>query len=327
MEVVSQRNYINTIPVNMAGKALESHHSSIDENVNIDTSADPYEQGIQFAKDLGLSFSPTSFNEGAVSHDLDKIKAQMQAAKRELSYTNDSVNSLRTKRSTMGEKLDDGRSHINGANELIKNIHSGYQKQYGEIIKKATEYMQSINTAIGGISKHVSSGKDGKINFKPEAFLIEFDNVFSKYSGKKYSGNPGSYFGNYTEEYKETNALYSMKYTKDEFNFWDKKLSSQGFKVEKIGNKICIFPDFKPIKEIYSSVANSSGKWGGSDIMAQEFQSLQTAIDSQKNTINNSVSRLLETFRQDNSHFETLVQLLIQLIKDLNQNNNSLVNM
>ncbi|WP_108478670.1 MULTISPECIES: hypothetical protein [Providencia] len=61
--------------------------------------------------------------------------------------------------------------------------------------------------------------------------------------------------------------------------------------------------------------------------MAQELQSLQTAIDAQKNSVNSSTSRLLETFRQDNSHFETLVQLLIQLIKDLNQNNNSLINM
>lgn len=60
--------------------------------------------------------------------------------------------------------------------------------------------------------------------------------------------------------------------------------------------------------------------------MAQEFQSMQTAIDSQKNAVNNSVSRLLENFRQDNSHFETLTQLLIQLIKDLGQNNNALIN-
>ncbi|HHR5901633.1 TPA: hypothetical protein ACS7XC_002552, partial [Providencia alcalifaciens] len=58
----------------------------------------------------------------------------------------------------------------------------------------------------------------------------------------------------------------------------------------------------------------------------QQFQSIQTAIDAQKNTVNSSVSRLLETFRQDNSHFETLVQLLIQLMKDLNQHNIGLIN-
>lgn len=39
------------------------------------------------------------------------------------------------------------------------------------------------------------------------------------------------------------------------------------------------------------------------------------------------MSRLLETFRQDNSHFETLTQLLIQLYKDLQQYNNGYVNM
>lgn len=68
-------------------------------------------------------------------------------------------------------------------------------------------------------------------------------------------------------------------------------------------------------------------EFGEIAISAQIFQSFQTAIDAQKNAINSSVSRLLETFRQDNSHFDTLVQLLIQLIKDLNQNNNSLINM
>ncbi|MEX6205173.1 hypothetical protein AB6G29_24515, partial [Providencia hangzhouensis] len=64
----------------------------------------------------------------------------------------------------------------------------------------------------------------------------------------------------------------------------------------------------------------------GVDLMAQTVQSLQTAIDAQKNAVNSSVSRLLETFRQDNSHFDTLTQLLIKLIQELNQYNNGLVN-
>ncbi|MBO1915923.1 hypothetical protein J4727_04170 [Providencia rettgeri] len=38
-----------------------------------------------------------------------------------------------------------------------------------------------------------------------------------------------------------------------------------------------------------------------------------------KNAVNSSVSRLLETFRQDNSHFDTLTQLLIKLIQELDQ--------
>ncbi|MGG4609578.1 hypothetical protein [Providencia sp. Me31A] len=325
MEIVSQRNYVNVIPANIVGKTLENDHALVENNVDIDILTDLYEQGIQLAKDRGLFFNSASFSEGTEDRDLDKM--QMRAMARKLNYANDLVKNSRTKRSAIKARYEDGRSHIEGTKELIENIHSGYQKQYGEVIKKATEYMQAMNTAIGSISKYVSSGKDGKIYFKPEDYLIEFDNVISKYSGKKYSSNASSYFGNYTAEYKESNALYSMKYAKDKFEFWDKKLSAQGFEVKVMGDKICIFPDFKPLKEIYSSVARSNAKWGGSDIMAQEFQSLQTAIDSQKNTINNSVSRLLETFRQDNSHFETLVQLLIQLIKDLNQNNNSLVNM
>ncbi|MGO2305494.1 MAG: hypothetical protein ACTH5W_12430 [Providencia sp.] len=90
-----------------------------------------------------------------------------------------------------------------------------------------------------------------------------------------------------------------------------------------------IFPDLKPVKEIFYALNHSSLKWGdeGSDISPQEFQSLQSIVDSQKGAINSSQSRLLETFRQDNSHFGTLIQLLIQLYKDLQQYNNSYVNM
>ncbi|MEY0414477.1 hypothetical protein AB7W52_09270 [Providencia rettgeri] len=105
-------------------------------------------------------------------------------------------------------------------------------------------------------------------------------------------------------------------------------MTDQGFVIKQSNGKLCIYPDLKPVKEMFHAINHSSGAWNdGSDIMSQEFQSLQTAIDSQKNAINSSVSRLLETFRQDNSHFETLTQLLIQLYKDLQQYNNGYVNM
>ncbi len=97
---------------------------------------------------------------------------------------------------------------------------------------------------------------------------------------------------------------------------------------KRVNGKLCIYPDLKPVKEIFYAINHSSGEWNdGSDISAQEFQSLQSAVENQKNAINSSVSRLLETFRQDNSHFETLTQLLIQLYKDLQQYNNGYVNM
>ncbi|CQR23527.1 YspD [Yersinia enterocolitica] len=54
---------------------------------------------------------------------------------------------------------------------------------------------------------------------------------------------------------------------------------------------------------------------------SQSFQSLQTAIDSQKNSVNSSVSQLLERFRQDNSTFETMIQLLTKMTEDLHRYN------
>ncbi|WP_369309490.1 IpaD/SipD/SspD family type III secretion system needle tip protein [Providencia rettgeri] len=335
MEIVSQRNYANTIPVNMTGKTIEGHRSQVSENIHTDILVDPYEQSIQFAKDLGLSFSPTTFREDAVTSNLDKIKAQMQAAKRDLNYTNDLVNGLRTKRSTTKINHVDGRPHIEGTKKLIENIHTGYQKQYGEIIKKATEYMQDVNTALGKMSQHIEPGKDGKVQYNKRNFLDGLNRSFEKYStycaGRNYNQNDkhiiNSFYGGWSPSEQSTKPIASLEYNKSALQFWEKKLGRQGFFVKRDGNTINIYPDLKPISEIFSASAAIDTEWWGGDIMAQQFQSLQTAIDSQKNTVNNSVSRLLENFRQDNSHFETLVQLLIQLIKDLNQNNNSLVNM
>ncbi|EMT6576387.1 hypothetical protein [Providencia rettgeri] len=139
----------------------------------------------------------------------------------------------------------------------------------------------------------------------------------------------GEYFGKWKPDFDNAKPLMEIKGTEQEYAFWEKKLSGQGFIVERMNEKLCIFPDLKPVKEIFYALNHSSATWDneGSDISSQEFQSLQTAIDGQKNTINSSVSRLLETFRQDNSHFETLTQLLIQLYKDLQQYNNGYVNM
>ncbi|MEX6003840.1 hypothetical protein AB6H14_18370 [Providencia vermicola] len=106
-----------------------------------------------------------------------------------------------------------------------------------------------------------------------------------------------------------------------------KKLNGQGFLVKEIDHTIYIYPDMQPIKDIYETVNPIMGaSTPEGEMMVQTFQSMQTAIDSKKNAVNNSVSRLLETFRQDNSHFETLTQLLIQLLKDLFQYNVAFAN-
>ncbi|HHR6080775.1 TPA: IpaD/SipD/SspD family type III secretion system needle tip protein [Providencia alcalifaciens] len=287
------------------------------ENLIIDQSQDAYSQASQVFRQLGHDVVETSFREDAVSSDFEKVKAQYRGMMMASKNTADQY-----------QRVADGRGHIAGVSSLIDNIHSGYQKQYAEVVKVATAYMQDINTAIGGMSSHMKAGDGGKIKFYPEDFASALNKAVEKHTNDKYSGsNPSDYFKNWNPSLPDAKPIIQIPITDGAFEFWEKKLGGQGFVIKKTAKHINIHPDYKPIKEIYTVIANSSAQWSGSEISAQEFQSLQTAIDAQKNAVNSSVSRLLETFRQDNSHFETLVQLLIQLIKDLNQNNNSLINM
>lgn len=372
MEIITQRHLNPQSPVNgSATKHLDAQNTAsvMGEGLVLNPSLDAYQQGLQLAAQLGSEVIETQFRESAVSSNLDKVKDQYRSMMMAMKNSAD-------KYSRLPKKIEDGRSHILAAENLVGEIHGNYQKTYGEIIKASTEYMQEVNTQLGKMSEHVSAGKDGKIKFKPKDFLIAFDSAMSKYSGISYSDYkifypPSSYteaelLNEYCEmwgeelgqknmtddpldkkknmrKYLSTLAsskekegmtappLYTIQAGSNidaEFSFWEKKLSGQGFVVKKgEKNEILIYPDFKPIREIYLSIKGSPVDWDGGDMMSQSFQSLQTAIDAQKNSVNSSTSRLLETFRQDNSHFETLVQLLIQLIKDLNQNNNSLINM
>lgn len=339
-----------------------------EDALSFDSQADSYQQANQAFRHLGYDVAETSFREEAVSSDFDKVKAQYRSMMMASKHSADKYQSRH-----ISDPVKDGRSHISGIGNMIENIHSGYQKTYGEIVKASTKYMQDVNTALGKLSDSIKAGSDGKIHFTPKDFMRNFDSVISKYSGISYSDYESFYTtSSYTEsqlltEYCEmwgenlgqknptdqnthsknkmryylstldssehgmkTPPLYTIKASSDinvEFSFWEKKLSGQGFTVKKSGNEIQVYPDFKPIREILLAIKNSPAGWLGEDVMAQQFQSLQTAIDAQKNAVNSSVSRLLESFRQDNSHFDTLVQLLIQLIKDLNQNNNGLINM
>ncbi|OAT51386.1 hypothetical protein [Providencia heimbachae] len=329
MDILSTAAHANNFPQRPVVETTEAQVGVtplfVGDGIILDPQADLYQQADQAFQQLGYEVATESFRENIISSDLGKIEDQRRDNVRGLRSSRDKLNQLPK---YIAESVEDGRAHIQGLNDLIDNIHSGYQKKYGEVIKATTTYMQDVNTAIGKMSNYVEAGSDGKIYFKPEAFLISIDNSISKYSGNQFSGSgPGAYFGNWKPNLSNATPLITIQGNQQEYLFWEKKLAGQGFIVEKVNGNIKIYPDFKPIKEIFSSIANSPAKWDGSDMMTQSFQSLQTAIDGQKNTINSSVSRLLETFRQDNSHFETLVQLLIQLIKDLHQNNNGLINM
>lgn len=301
-----------------------------EEKTASDKSHQLYLQILDKLNQIQYSVPEEAYQQQQKNHSPKEIQSRANTLELENKYTNDTYAEARALRATRRvETLEDGRSHINGLTGLIDNIHTDYQKKYGELVKASTQYMQDMNMALGTISRHISAGGDNKIHFIPGKYLASIDKILSKYTNKHYpdDGGYGSYFNNWNVKYEETNELLSIDFTPEAYTFWKKKLDGQGFVVRKHDQKIQIYPDLEYIQETYKIVRRTSGIWHGSDILSQEFQSLQTAIDSQKNAINSSVSRLLETFRQDNSHFETLTQLLIQLYKDLQQYNNGYVNM
>lgn len=218
-------------------------------------------------------------------------------------------------------KNDQGTpAHIQSLENMIDNIHNNYQKTYANINQKAAEYMKDVNTAVGKISDFIKAGSDGKINFKPKDFLESLDGVFKKYTNYKVGSDYSAGYKNWSPDNNDTKEIFSFEGDKQAKDFWESKLGD-GFIVKLNGDKIEVRPNLDPIRNIYSTIANSETKWAGGDTNSQAFQSLQAAIDSQKNAVNSGVSQLLERFRQDNSTFETFIQLLVQMTKDLHQYN------
>ncbi|HDL6961209.1 TPA: IpaD/SipD/SspD family type III secretion system needle tip protein [Yersinia enterocolitica] len=224
-------------------------------------------------------------------------------------------------------KNDQGTpAHIQSLEKMIDNIHNNYQKTYAEINQKAAEYMKDVNTAVGKISDFIKPGSDGKIKLHAYNYLDGMRETLEKYTGfDTASDNP--HFTNWANGNNPSLPIHTFSGDEDAINFWQKKLGD-GFIVQRgSSGQIEISPDLKPIRNIFNSVievANNNGSktaWGDVSMQSQTFQSLQAAIDSQKNAVNSSVSQLLERFRQDNSTFETFIQLLVQMTKDLHQYN------
>ncbi|MFY3769308.1 hypothetical protein AHYW_000186 [Providencia manganoxydans] len=283
---------------------------------------------------------------------ISELKTRKKAASREFARNADQYEvAIKPIRAKIKKDDMDGRSHISAIYDTIENINSNYQKSFGEITKNATKYMESLNSALGKMSKNLESAPDGKIKlFKNRVFDDLNESMKMYYKASKYqsikSGDNDTFEVGYTKildkiytgdaqnpninkdklvEYME--PISSFDHSESALSFWEKKLGGQGFIVVKANNKINIYPDMNSVKIIYNSVRAVTGQqYGEVEILTQVFQSLQTGIDSQKNAVNNSISRLLETFRQDNGHFETLTQLLIQLLKDLFQYNAGFAN-
>lgn len=336
--------------------------------VFIDPHADIYQQVTSYFQQLGYEIPEPAKQTHLVSNNLETIVQQAKNLIRDLKISGDNTSRILLDISkelaslpsgaamplSRSLKVQDGRSHIQNIEGMVKTINDGYQKDFGNIVKAATEFMQSVNSGLAKMSHHMEAGDNGRIklfkdkvkndlNLEIKKFFKENLLAPSYFKSTANDDYTKYYYMNILEgiykkpsnnkKYNELDVgiylepLYSIDYSNQAFSFWEKKLEGQGFIVLKNSNKINIYPDLEAVRNIYASVHT----YGNTDKpqvqdLAQIYQSMQTAIDTQKNAVNNSVSRLLETFRQDNSHFDTLTQLLVQLIKDLNQYNNSLVN-
>lgn len=314
---------------------------------------DPYGSAAQLLAQnqslLPLSNSYTSGMNYSLSTNADDVQGQSRQLHRDLQRSSDSYNKMaksfssaaatsgvngniqftRSKRSTNGGGTakamgNEGTPpHIDALENLINTIHGGYQKTYSDINQKTAEYMKDVNTAVGKISDFISAGNDGRIVLNTGAFLKQMDNALSKYTGQK-SGEEGA-IKSWATSNAEGQPLHTFNGDKNALDFWKKKLEP-GFIVRDVGNnQISILPNLEAVKNIYKSLIennkSNNNVWNNASMLSQSFQSLQTAIDNQKNSVNSNVSQLLERFRQDNSTFETMIQLLTKMTEDLHRYN------
>ncbi|CNH89524.1 IpaD/SipD/SspD family type III secretion system needle tip protein [Yersinia mollaretii] len=274
----------------------------------------------------------------SISTDAEEIQDDSRQLHRELQQSTDLYNKANANSAARAASTPDNVGtppHIDALENLISTIHGDYQKTYSEINQKAAEFMRDVNTALGKISDFIGSGNDGRIRFEVQAFLKNMAKEFSKYA------TPYTFHGDAVDTHIDKQSVkYFIEWSPDKDHsvkpiytftgdvdaatrdFWQKKLGDGFIVKENWDKKIGVFPNLNPIKQIYSSLAHAHVGWdAGGEISSQGFQTLQSAIDSQKNGVNSSVSQLLERFRQDNSTFETLIQLLTKMTEDLHRYN------
>ncbi|WP_145520447.1 IpaD/SipD/SspD family type III secretion system needle tip protein [Yersinia mollaretii] len=274
----------------------------------------------------------------SISTDAEEIQDDSRQLHRDLQKSSDHYNKANTNSAARAASTTGNMGtppHIDALENMISNIHGNYQKTYSEINQKAAEFMRDVNTALGKISDYIGAGSDGRIRFEVQAFLKNMAKEFSKYvipytfNGDSISAHIDKqsvkYFIDWSPD-KDHSVKPIYTFTGDvdaaTRDFWQKKLGDGFIVKEGADKKIGVFPNLNPIKQIYSNVGRANVGWDpGSQLTSQSFQTLQSAIDSQKNGVNSSVSQLLERFRQDNSTFETLIQLLTKMTEDLHRYN------
>lgn len=274
---------------------------------------------------LPLSDSYSNAFSRSISTNAEEIQDESRQLHRALQQSSDHYNKANANSGAAAQAVSTPDNvgtppHIDALENLISTIHGDYQKTYSEINQKAAEFMKDVNTAVGKISDFIKPGDDGRIRFWVGGFLTEMAKTFDKYTYLKPLSRDD--FKKWTPEQSSTKPIYTFKGDNNALDFWKNKLGDGFIVTRGWGSDIEIKPNLKPIKEIYSSATNAHVGWDdGSEITSQGFQTLQSSIDSQKNGVNSSVSQLLERFRQDNSTFETLIQLLTKMTEDLHRYN------
>lgn len=283
-----------------------------------------------------LGVEPDSFSRGfsrLMSSDAGEIELDSRQLHRSLKQSTDRMMSVMNemKSAVAGyKKADNERGtppHIDALNKLIQIINKNYQNVYSKINEAAAKFMQDINEALGKMSDYISAGSDGKVKFKTNEFFDSLAEVFNRYSDDTVKSNFDKGTVNFDENWvpKEdwTKPIYSFEGDDKALEFWQKKLGGGFIARRGAGNTIEIIPNLASLGDIFQRLrplmVKDADSWP--QLSPQAFQALQTAIDSDKSTINNSLSQLLERFRQDNSSFETLLQLLTKVTEDLHRYN------
>lgn len=264
----------------------------------------------------------------SMSTNADEVQAMSRQLQRDLQKSSDHYNKANANSGAAARAASTTDNvgtppHIEALENMISTIHSDYQETYSKINQKAAEYMKDVNTAMGKISDHISTGSDGRITLNTGALLKQIDTQLMKYTGQK-SGEE-SPIKVWAKSDSKGEPIHTFNGDDNSLAFWQKKLGT-GFSIERgANNEIKILPNLEPIKNIYKNlIANNTANnnvWTRAEMSSQVFQTLQSSIDSQKNGVNSSVSQLLERFRQDNSTFETLIQLLTKMTEDLHRYN------
>lgn len=219
-----------------------------------------------------------------------------QAALRQLSLSQNNVddalnaqaNQLTRSAALLSVDTGQGPAHIRELANNIGLIKTNFLDVYRDITKKTTEYFSDFTDALSHMSNFINPGVD-KDN--PNKIIFH---------GFPFSE---SYFKGLIYKY-QNNIVYTLPQpvSSEAFDFWTKKLSPDLI-VNKNGG---ITMNVDILIKINNSVKDREG-----EILTVAFQALQSEVDSYKSRQQSAVTRIMDSYRQDLSTFDNLINLLM----------------